>query len=172
MKKIITLLAVFGIVSFQSCTVTDNAPIEDNDTISEVFEVTNVSFTGANEYGTFVDLNPKIYSGDVILIYRLEGIVNGNKVWNIIPETHYYNDGTLFFSYRFNFTQYDVNIYLDGFELNTIPNNLRLNQTFRIVIVPGDDGINSKTSNKIDYSNYNDVIKRYNINDSNVKKLN
>lgn len=172
MKKIITFLAFLGIVSFQSCTVTDNAPIDDNDTISEVFEVNNVSFTGTNEYSTFVDLNPKIYSGDVILIYRLEGFANGNKIWNIIPETHYYNDGTLFFSYRFNFTQYDINIYLDGFELNTIPNNLRLNQTFRIVIVPGDDGINSKTSSIIDYSNYNDVIKRYNINDSNVKKLN
>jgi hypothetical protein len=78
----------------------------------------------------------------------------------------------LYFSYKFDFTQTDINIYLDGFELNTIPNNLRVNQTFRIVIVPGDDGINSKKANKKTYLDYDAVIKKYNIDDSNVKQLN
>jgi hypothetical protein len=59
-----------------------------------------------------------------------------------------------------------------------LPTSFTLNKTFRIVIVPGDDGVNnggpnSKTSsNKMDYSDYNGVIKNYNIDDSNVRKLN
>ena len=39
MKKIITLLAVIGMFSFQSCTTNT-----DNDTISEVFELNNFNF--------------------------------------------------------------------------------------------------------------------------------
>lgn len=174
MKKIIALLAIVGMFSFQSCTGPEGIPGRDGQDglIAEVFDVTSVTFGENNGYSKFINLNPKIYSGDVILVYRLSSIDNGYKVWSPIPESHYYNDGTLFFSYRFNFTQYDINIYLDGFELNTIPNNLSASQTFRIVIVPGDDGINAKSINKLDHSDYNAVIKKYNIDDSNVKILN
>ena len=57
--------------------------------------------------------------------------------------------------------------------MDDIASDLKNNQTFRIVIVPGDDGINTKKSvYKADYSDYNAVIKKYNIDDSNVKKLN
>ena len=40
MKKFTLLLAFIGIVTFQSCTVNETAPINtvDNDTISEVWE--------------------------------------------------------------------------------------------------------------------------------------
>ncbi len=174
MKKIIALLAVIGIFSLQGCVGPEGPPgIPGQDgLIAEVFDVSNVTFGENNAYSKFINLNPKIYSGDVILVYRLSGYDNGNKVWSPIPESHYYNDGTLFFSYRFNFTQYDINIYLDGFELNTIPNNLSSSQTFRIVIVPGDDGINAKSINKLDHSDYNEVIKKFNIDDNNVKILN
>jgi hypothetical protein len=181
MKKIILLLAVVGMFSLQGCTGPEGPPGQDGfdgvkgepGFVSEVFDVSNVIFNGKNGYSIFVNLDPKIYSGDVILVYRLSNIVNGKKVWNPIPESYYYDDGTLFFSYRFNFTQNDIEIYLDGFELNTIPNNLSVNQTFRIVIVPGNDGINSKkVLSRVDFSDYNAVVKKYNIDDSNIKVLN
>ena len=174
MKKIITLLAVIGMFGFQGCTGPEGPPGLDGQDglIAEVFEVGNVNFD-ANGNGIVKNFNSSIYSGDVILVYRLTGVVNGHDVWSPIPESHYYDDGTLFFTYKFNFTQVDFEIYLEGFELNTIPNSLRSNQIFRIVIVPGDDGNNTKKSvNKPDYSNYDAVIKKYNIGDSNVKKLN
>jgi hypothetical protein len=174
MKKIITLLAVVGMFGFQGCTGPEGPPgVPGADGfVAEVFQRNNVTFDNSNSYGIFVDLNPAIYSGDVILVYRLSGVDNGKNVWSPIPESYYYDDGTLYFSYKFDFTQTDINIYLDGFELNTIPNNLRVNQTFRIVIVPGDDGINSKKANKKTYLDYDAVIKKYNIDDSNVKQLN
>jgi hypothetical protein len=64
-----------------------------------------------------------------------------------------------------------------SFPLNQLPTSFTLNKTFRIV-VPGDDGVNNggpnskASSNKMDYSDYNGVIKNYNIDDSNVRKLN
>lgn len=168
MKKILTLFAVVGMMAFSSCS-NDNT---DNDTISYVFDVTNVNFAD-NGDGVYQQFNSSIYSGDVLLVYRKVGVANGVPIWRPIPESYYYNDGTLHFTYKFNFTQDDFEIYLDGFELNDIPNDLKLAQTFRIVIVPGDDGINTKKSvNKPDYSDYYEVIKKYNIDDSNVKKLN
>ena len=171
MKKILTLFAVVGLFAFSGCS-DDNVDDFDDDTIPFVFDVTGVSF-GANGEGIVQNFNSAIYSGDVILVYRQTGLINGNRIWSPIPESHYYDNGSLYFTYKFNFSQDDFEIYLDGFELNTIPNDLRANQTFRIVIVAGDDGINTQKSTvKPDYSDYNEVIKKYNIDDSNVRKLN
>lgn len=171
MKKILTLFAVVGLIVFSSCEGPEG-PEGPAGPVAPVFEVNNVNFA-ANGDGILQKFPSSIYSGDVILVYRLVDVINGRDVWRPIPESYYYDDGTVYFTYKFNFTQDDFEIYLDGFELNTIPANLRTNQTFRIVIVPGDDGVNTKKStNKADYSDYDAVIKKYNIDDSNVKKLN
>jgi hypothetical protein len=57
---------------------------------------------------------------------------------------------------------------------NPIPADLRTNQIFRIVVVPGNNPIvtTAKSTNKADYSDYYAVIKKYGIDDSNVTKLN
>ncbi|WP_050377165.1 hypothetical protein [Chryseobacterium sp. Hurlbut01] len=39
------------------------------------------------------------------------------------------------------------------------------NQTFRIVLIPG---VSGKNTNSVDTSDYNAVVKYYNLNDSNV----
>ncbi|MNR63523.1 hypothetical protein D3C85_1858610 [compost metagenome] len=54
-----------------------------------------------------------------------------------------------------------------------MPTNLRTNQKFRIIVVPGaDPEISNKSVNKEDYSDYNTVVKKYKIDDSNVKTIN
>ena len=165
MKKIITLLAVFGILSFQSCTVNDNTPIVDNDTISEVFEVTT-SFNSTNNYSKLVSLSPAIYASDVVLVYRLSGISQGNDVWKLLPETRYFPDGTLDFGYNFDFTKNDVNIYMVGNNLQTVSTDFRLNQVLRIVIVPG------SFSASINKNNYAEVMSVLKINESQVQTVN
>jgi hypothetical protein len=170
MKKIITLLAVIGMFGFQSCEGSEGPPGEDG-LIAEVIEVKGSSFDANNGYRKRFDLNPEIYPGDMVLVYRLVAIENGVKVWTALPESDYYNDGSLFFNYNFEFTRFDVDIFIKGFELNTIPSNVRINQTFRIVIIPG-DGENLTSKKVINLNDYNAVIKAYNIDDSNVKKLN
>ncbi len=164
MKKIISLLALVGMFSIQSCTVTDNVPVVDNDTISEVFEVTT-SFNSTNNYSKLVSLNPSIYSSDVVLVYRLSGTYQGRDVWKLLPETHYFSNGTLDFAYDFDFTQNDVNIYLVGNDLQTVLDQYRLNQVLRIVIIP------AGFATSINKNSYPEVIAALNINESKIQKI-
>jgi len=170
MKKILTLFAVVGLMAFTSCSDDDNNNT-DYDTISEVFEVSGVNFNSANSFSTLVDLNPVIYESDVILVYRLSATENGRDIWKLLPDTYFFADGTRNFSYEFDFGINNINIFMDGNNLGTVEPLLRTNQVFRIVIVPGAFSTTGKSA-KLDYSDYNRVIAKYNIDDSNVKKLN
>ncbi|MBB4803110.1 hypothetical protein HNP37_003185 [Flavobacterium nitrogenifigens] len=167
MKKILTLFAVAGLMAFSSCSSND----DDNDTISEVFQVRGVSFTPQNDYNPIIDLNPSIFPGDMVLVYRQDGSDGGAPVWKMAPELYYFADGTLDFGYNFNFTVNDVSIYMDGNDLASVSDQYRLNQTFRIVIIPGYVTGAAKSVNKADYSDYNAVIARYGIDDSKVKEV-
>lgn len=171
MSKKITLLLVFiGMIGLQSCTVNEDRVVNDNidyDTISEVFEVTR-SFSASNDYSTLVTFPHSIYSSDMVLVYRLDNIINGTDVWKLLSQSYYFNDGTLDFRYDFNFTMYDAEIYMDGFDLAGISSAYRSNQVFRIVIIPAYFG---KGTSEIKYDNYYEVIKKYNIDDSKVKVL-
>jgi hypothetical protein len=167
MKKIFSLFAIVGLLVFSGCSDDDNDV--DYDTISGVFDVTNVSFTSENDYSKSVD-NPSTFSSDVILVYRSAGVeTNGNRIWKLLPETYFTDDRGLDFTYTFQFSNDYIDIFMDGFDLDGVNASFRLNQVFRIVIVPG--SMLSKNANKPDYSDYNAVIKKYNINDKNVKLL-
>jgi hypothetical protein len=103
----------------------------------------------------------------VILIYRKSGTTSNNSnVWQSIPRTLYLPQGEL--DYDFDFSREDFTIYAGGtYDLTFTPSYIT-NQTFRIVIVPG---YFSKGSSSIDFSDYNAVIKAYNIDDSKVTVL-
>ena len=169
MKKLALILAFVGMISLQSCT--EDTPVVDNDTISEVFELRNVNFgfTPADGYTIYQTFNPQIFASDVVLIYRLSGTINSSTpIWQQIPRTLFLPEGEL--DYDFDFSKQDFTIYAGGtYDLATTPSYIN-NETFRIVIVPG--YFSNKGSKAIDYSDYNAVIKAYSINDSNVKLLN
>lgn len=178
MKKILTLFAVAGLMAFASCEGPEGPPGYDGvqgpkgdpGLTSEVYEVANISFTSANNYSVLIPLNPAIYTSDMVLVYRLVGNDNGNDIWKLLPEVYYTANGSLDFGYEYDFTSNDVSINMFGNDLGTVNNTNRINQILRIVILPGT--LTSKSSNKPDYSDYNAVIKKYNIDDSNVKKIN
>jgi hypothetical protein len=165
MKKILTLLAVVGMFSLQSCTVTDDTVYVDNDTISEVFEVTR-SFSSSNNYSTTVAFNPPIYSSDVVLVYHLYTSANGVDVWKLMPQTYYLDNGDEL-DYDFAFTKYKVDIFLGAnFSLNTLSSSWTQNQTFRIVIVP------ASFSTSIDKNNIEAVLSALKVNESQIQKTN
>ena len=177
MKKILTLFAVVGLIVFSSCEGPEgppglDGPKGDPGFVSEVFELDNVNFSfNANDgYNIYRQLNPLIADSDVVLIYRLAGTINSNTpIWQLIPRTMYLSNNREL-DYDFDFSRQDFTIYASGnYDVSTTPDLLN-NQTFRIVIVPG--SFSDKSVNKPDYSDYNAVIKKYNIDDSNVKKLN
>ncbi|OXA72729.1 hypothetical protein B0A67_06875 [Flavobacterium aquidurense] len=171
MKKILTLFAVVGLFAFSGCSNDDDV---DYDTISEVFQLNNVNFDYNAQDGFNINraLNPAIYKNDVILIYRKIGTITSTNapIWEQIPKIIYLSQGRL--SYDFEFSNEHFIIYAEGnYDLELTPDYLD-NQTFRIVIVPGDTAFSGKSINKEDYSDYNAVIKKYNIDDSKVKNLN
>lgn len=168
MKKILTLFAVVGLIVFTSCEG-DQGPPGLDAPIPYVFEVTT-DFTGPN-YEKIVPVQG-VLSGDVVLVYELVGTAGGDR-WALLPQIYYFNNGLETAQYNFDFSKTNVRIFIDGSiaDFSQLPNSFRLGKTFRIVLVPGDDGINAKKA-KADYSDYNAVIAKYNIDDSNVKKLN
>lgn len=176
MKKIMILLAVIGMFFFQGCTGPEGPPGFDGQDgqdglIAEVFEA-YPDFTFGNNYGVTFELKPAIYSGDSVLVYELVNSNGGVDTWALLPQVYYFSNGTA--QYNYNFSKYNFTIFIDAsFDRALLPTSFRLGKTFRIVIVPGDDGVNTnKSSVKADFSDYNAVIKKYNINDSNVKRLN
>jgi hypothetical protein len=182
MKKIFILLAVIGMFGFQGCTGPEGPPgIPGQDgadgLIAEVFELT-MDFTSVNEYGKTFPLSPKIYSGDTLLVYELVNVNDGIDTWALLPQVYYFTGGTAQYNYNFSFDQFTI--FIDGsFPFSQLPASFTMGKTFRIVIVPGDDGINGggpnsklSTNKKVDYSDYNAVIAKYKIDDTNVKKIN
>ncbi len=167
MKKFTLILAFIGMIILQSCSVKDNQNMPDNDTISEVFEYTNVNFQ-PNNFSVILTYPHPIYTSDMVLVYRLSGIFQGEDIWKLQPETFFFDDGTLDFEYNFDFTRYDVNLYMNGFDLQSVSNQYRLNQVFRVVIVPGYFGKNNTLKNK----EYKSVVKALNIEESKIKKIN
>jgi len=170
MKKITLILAFIGMITLQSCTVNeDTGNGIDNDTIGEVFEYTNVNFL-PNSYTVVLNFPHTIYSSDMVLVYRLSDVFQGEDVWKLLPETYYFNDGTLDYRYDFNFTRFDAEVYLEGFDLAGLSPAVRLNQVLRVVVIPAYQA-NKMSSKKVDFNDYNAVINAYNIDESKIIKI-
>ncbi|WP_431244708.1 hypothetical protein ACQ9BO_10820 [Flavobacterium sp. P21] len=166
MKKILTLFAIVGLIVFSSCEGPEGPPGPTG--VNEVFEVT-FDFTSANNYGRTFVLDPVIAKTDNILVYELVNTNDGIDAWALLPQVYYFPNGTAQYNFDFSFDQFSI--FIDSnLALNSLPSSFTANKTFRVVIIPG--AVFSKSTTKPDYSNYNEVIKRYNIDDSNVKKLN
>lgn len=170
MKKITLVLAFIGMITLQSCTVNeDNGNGIDNDTISEVFEYTNVNFL-PNSYTVVLNFPHTIYSSDMVLVYRLSDVSQGEDVWKLLPETYYFNDGTLDYRYDFNFTRFYAKVYIEGYDLAGLSPAVRLNQVLRVVVIPAYQA-NKMASKKVDFNDYNAVINAYNIDESKIIKI-
>lgn len=168
MKKLTLILAFIGMITLNSCSNDDDV---DNDTIAHAIEFPPVNFNSAGGYGVFLNY-PQIYSSDMVLVYRLAGNDGGLDVWSLLPETFYFDDGTLDFRYNFDFTSTNVNVYLEGFDLPGINPNYTSNQIFRVVIIPAyltNKSVSGK--NTVDFKDYNAVVKAYHIKESDIKKM-
>ncbi|MBB1193696.1 hypothetical protein DNC80_08455 [Flavobacterium sp. SOK18b] len=161
MKNITLFLAFIGMMTLQSCEVTE---VYEDGPRTEVFEVTT-SFGPGNGYSKIVDFDPPIGSFDSVLVYHLFDVVNGQDIWRLMPQTYYLDNGREL-DYNFDYTRFNVNLFLTAnFSLNTLSPDWTQNQTFKIVIVP--DGF-AKTVNKNDI---NAVMSALKVQQSDVKKI-
>ena len=164
MKRILLMLAISATFLFEGCTKNEEIKA---DLLAEVFEVT-ASFNAANNYSKLITLNPPIYNSDMVLVYRLFDVINGQRVWRQLPQAVYLIQGEL--DYNFDFTKNDINIFLESnFNLNTLGATWSQNQVFRVVIIPG--YLSNKNTKAIDFNDYNAVVKAFNIKESQVKTI-
>lgn len=172
MKKILTLFAVVGLIAFSSCEGPEGppGPPGQDGLIAEVIE-REVNFSSANGFAVSIPLTPPIFNTDAVLVYHLYTVSNGVDVWRLLPQTYYMNDGGAL-DYNFDYSVNRVNIFLGAdFDLNTLSSDWTQRQVFRVVIVPADVFETGKSVNKPDYSDYEATIKKFNIDDSNVKRV-
>lgn len=80
-----------------------------------------------------------------------------------------FNDGTLDFGYDNDFTQYDAKVSLFGYDLAGLSNAYKLDQVFRVVVIPAYFG--NKSSSEVNFNDYHAVVKHYNIDESKIKKI-
>lgn len=174
MRKFTLILALIGMITLQSCVrETVVADPIDNDTIGEVFEYSNVNFTSANQYKVVLTYPKTIFTDDMVLVYRLSAYDNSSNVdyWRLLPETYYLPNGTLNFGYRNDFTIFDAEVELFGFDLSGLDPEFRLNQVFRVLVIPANLR-NNKMANPVDLNDYNTVIDYYQIDAKNITKVN
>jgi hypothetical protein len=168
MKKITLMLAFVGMMTLQSCSNDNsNATPVDNDTISEVFEYTNVNFTPENGFSQLLTYPHSIYTSDMILVYRLSGYFQGEKIWKPLPETYFFDDGTLDLRYDFDFTRFDTELHMEGFDLPAVSAGYSIGQVFRVVVVPGYFGKQSK----INTADYTAVVQALHLTEAKVIKV-
>lgn len=179
MKRIFLLLAVVAMTALQSCEGDQGPPGRDGVNVeSEVFEVTTNFLPNGNPedaYRSYFDLNPPILTSDVLLVYELSGGYTSNgqqfDIWKLLPQVYTFDDGGIF-QYNFDFSPNDFSIFIDAnFNVATLDSQWTQNKTFRIVIVPGRFSARSATDLESQFGNYDEVIKKYNIDDTNVKVL-
>lgn len=168
MKRITLLFVFIGMITLQSCTVNEVKDEYDSDTISKVFEYSNVNLTNSNGYSRVLNFPFAIYSSDMVLVYRLTGVDAGKDVWKLLPETYYYDDGTLDFGYKNDFTRVNAVVELFGYDLPGLNPDFRLNQVFRVVVIPGSFAGKSAA---VDFKDYEAVAKKYQLDKANVIKI-
>ncbi|MAX70227.1 MAG: dihydrolipoamide dehydrogenase [Flavobacteriaceae bacterium] len=125
--------------------------------VGQSFEV-NLDFTSSNNYAETVEipLDIDLYESDMVLVYRLVDVVDGYDVWKSLPETVYVND-TEEFQYNFEHNFDFVTIFIEShptFDYNLVLDDERINQIFRVVVLP----VDLINSNDIDINNYGEVM--------------
>lgn len=181
MKKILPLILLAGVGFLTySCDNSNDDPVvvnpgKDNDTFPIMIDAPG-SFSAANNYTLTADIS--IEATDVVLVYRRDG-----NLWQQIPKTYYLDDVTGLptnreLDYNFTFNTKEVHVetkanFNQGTQMTPAETSKYLsNQTFRIVLVPADPAKKAaKAANSVDLSDYNAVIKYYNIDESKVKTI-
>lgn len=126
---------------------------------SFVFEY-ELSFTAPN-YSALLNLPSDftMLDSDVMLMYLLWEIKDGEEIWRAVPQTLFFSDGQL--HYNYDFTKFDATIFLDGtVNLNALGADYTDNWIARVVVVPG-QFVNGRTS--LDVSDYNQVKDFYEL---------
>jgi hypothetical protein len=176
MKKILLFLFL-GAVGFTaySCDNKDDVVVQQGqDTYSTAYDIIP-KFNKQDSYTYHFDdaFKSPLLESDVVLVYLQTGLTtNGSPIWKLLTYTEYPNNGADKVEYSYDFSKVDIGIDVrstNGVNLDNNP-GYYTNKKFRVVIVPAKTGTskNAAAANTVDYSDYNSVIKYYNIDESKI----
>lgn len=148
-------------------------PPGEDGLIGAVFEVQGDFTEGNNwelfiEYADFTDV--EVFESDVVLVYLRtgeDGEAGGEPVyvWRMLPQTYYLEEGGSM-QYNFDYTFFDVNIFLDSdVALSTLGPAFTDNQVFRIAIVP------AEFASTMNISDFDAVMSALEIEERNIPSL-
>jgi len=164
MKNLFLLLAISTTLIFTSCEGPSGPPgppgLDGDIYLGQVFEVTTdfqyFADTGLQESLINFPSSIVVYESDVVLVYLLEGVTNGDiDIWSQLPQTFFTinNDPNKTLIYSFDHTFLDVNLFLYGnFDLTTLGSNFIDDQTFRIAILPAEYADSNLTMEELMYN--------------------
>ena len=180
MKKIFTLLLI-SVFTLTSCgndgpvgpqgPQGPQGPAGADGLIGTVIDLQG-SFTSANDYSLLLDFNDEgieVFESDVVLVYLKtaeDGSAGGAPVavFRMLPQTYFVGDKIL--QYNFDFTFFDVLIFLDGtVDFAALDSSYKDNQVLRIVVVPAEF---AETSG-VDLSNMGAVMQALDIQPEDIK---
>jgi hypothetical protein len=174
MKKFLPLLLLLVTSVFIFSCKDDNDDVQVNVDYPAVYDLKNVNFTYNQNDGWnyFQSFTRPMLSQDIVLIYlQTDTTSNGNPVWTALPAKFNPAVGEEVY-YDFDFTVNDFKIYTRAtFDLSQQASLYLNNKTFRVVLVPAVFGNKNTNATDIHKMTYEEVIKKYNINDSKVGTL-
>ncbi|MDT0691786.1 collagen-like protein [Salegentibacter sp. F188] len=139
-------------------------------------EVSN--FTDDNDYTLFLDFETEgidVEEDDVVFVYMAVGQYDDSDgipyyVWRQLPQIYYTDDGEQI-QYNFDYTFFDVTIFIDSSipyeDFDTIDATYTDNQLFRVVIVPA----TFAEAQGVDISDYNAVMDKLNFDSSKIRTV-
>ncbi|QIE58537.1 collagen-like protein [Rasiella rasia] len=150
MKYLLLCLAITSSMFFTACEGDPGPPGPQGDPginiLGQVFEVT-VDFqynpdTALQEALINIPTSVEVYESDVILVYRLEKVVNASggsaDAWSPLPQNFFLGGGDII-QYVYNHTFFDVELLIDGnFDLSVLSTDFTNDQVFRIAVVPSE----------------------------------
>ena len=176
MKKFLPLvLILISSIFIFSCKDDDDDVVVDYPTVYDV-NLNLIKDPSSNSlYHYTVQFNRSLLNQDIVLVYRKNNPSANSPIWEPLPTTYYFSGGNSM-DYIFDFTTADVQLTLDAsFDLTVqdgLFNNTYLNgQTFRIVLVPAVFGGKNSNTSDLSKMSYEEVIAKYNIDDSKIGKL-
>ena len=141
---------------------------------AKVFDFQGIDFTADDEYTVGIEYAANtmtVGANDVVLVYEFAGAATNNTTyWKPLPQTYYYNNNPVV--YNFAYSNVAVLIFIEAAEavLPTLPAGFVTDQVFRVVVLPGSLRNGREMKPNIDYKNYEEVAKYYNITEASVKK--
>jgi hypothetical protein len=119
----------------------------------------------------FAAVDLEVGEADVVLAYMFYGSYKDVPIWAPLPQSFNSNLGP--YKYNLAYNNLAMFIFLEGADnvLAGLSTDVLNGNAFRVVIIPGAPVNGRVVKPNIDYKNYNEVAKYYNITEANIKKV-